>query len=126
MLADAEGEKQVSHFSGCRCALGHAFQRSFRHAPGIARLRQKAAGHGTEHHPRRRRIRQAARQQQAQIFLFGKDRECRFIRIRRDHHFGENRRDAFRRRRIKLAIGRDNTAKGGNRITQQSAVPSAG
>jgi hypothetical protein len=59
MLADTEGEKQVSHLGCRRRAFRDAFQRGFAHAPGIARLRQKAACHGTEHHPRRSRIRQA-------------------------------------------------------------------
>ena len=86
-------------------------------------MRQKPAGHGTEHHARRGGIRQAAGQQQAQIFLFGKNRECCFIRIRRDHHFGENRRNAFRRRRIQLAIGRHNAAECRNGVTQQRAIP---
>ncbi len=116
VLGDGEGEDEVGGLGRRRRASGDDFQVAGAGSGGVARLHQQAARERAERDAARRRVRQAAGHQQAQVFLLRDDPPRRLVGVGGDDHLGEDLGDARRRGRVEGAVQRDDAAEGAHRI----------
>ncbi len=119
MLGDAESEEHVGQFSRGRLTLGDNLEVALDRPGIVAFLYQKTTGNGLDRQRCRTWIRHGAGGQHAQVLLGRKDGTGSLVDLGCDHDFGKYLDDLFGGGLINGLVGRDDAAKGTDRITAQ-------
>ncbi len=123
MLGDFHGKQHIADFRIARLPAGHAVEVIAADPAMITALGEEPACNRFHDHPRCRRVRHRAGEQEPQIGFFRQHLTRCIISIRGDDNLGENRCDLPRHSLGEGAIERDDPAKCADRISPQRSIP---
>ena len=123
MLGHLEGEAQVGELGRRRRSLGDDLQLERIDRAVVARLREKPARQHLDGEAGRVRVRQSARDQQAQVLFRRHDGDRFLARRRRNDDLGEDLGDLGRGCGVEGAVQRDDAAEGAERVAAERLVP---